>query len=355
MKAVIIHAPGAPEQLVIADVPEPMPGPGEVLVDVAFAGCNWADTQERTGVYPHPRSYPLVPGIEISGTVSKLGPDVSGVRVGDRVAAFLEQGGAYAEKAVVRANMLMPLPPEIPFDVGAALTVQPLTGYHMLHTIHGVEPEETVLINAIGGGVGLFTTQLAVTRGTRYSPESITWGTLRCCLNTARFLRMKAVLSPIRCCSGLPLVFRHAGGNNLTGQPRFPAAVIVRVSSRSALPRPGPEGPTIGTEAHLLEATATDGELPSRLVVPPLEIGVGADHLVAAMPPIANYCPPAVASNSALPNLSGPIPGGPRYYQLFVRPDVRPCRDTIYPLRQTRRGSPPSEISRLHQIGFVGP
>jgi len=167
MKAVVIHAPGAPEQLVIADVPEPMPGPDEVLVDVAFAGCNWADTQERTGIYPHPRSYPLVPGIEISGTVSKLGPDVSGVRIGDRVAAFLEQGGAYAEKAVVRANMLMQLPEGIPLDVSAALTVQPLTAYHMLHTIYGVEAGETVLINAIGGGVGLFTTQLAVKAGAR--------------------------------------------------------------------------------------------------------------------------------------------------------------------------------------------
>ena len=65
------------------------------------------------------------------------------------------------------ANMLMRLPEGIPFDVGAALTVQPLTGYHMLHTIYGIEPGETVLINAIGGGVGLFTTQLAVKAGAR--------------------------------------------------------------------------------------------------------------------------------------------------------------------------------------------
>ena len=167
MKAVVIHAPGAPEQLVMADVPEPDPGPGEVLVDVAFAGCNWADTQIRTGIYPHARTYPLVLGLEIAGTVSKLGPGVTGVKIGERVAAFLEQGGAYAEKAVVAANMLMRLPDAIPFDVGAALTVQPLTGYHMLHTIYGIEPGETVLINAIGGGVGLFTTQLAVKAGAR--------------------------------------------------------------------------------------------------------------------------------------------------------------------------------------------
>ena len=73
VKAVVIHAPGAPEQLVIADMPEPEPGPGEVLVDVAFAGCNWADTQIRTGIYPHARTYPLVLGLEIAGTVAKLG------------------------------------------------------------------------------------------------------------------------------------------------------------------------------------------------------------------------------------------------------------------------------------------
>ncbi len=167
MKAVVIHAPGAPEQLVIAEVPEPSPGPGEVLVDVAYAGCNWADTQIRTGIYPHARTYPLVLGLEISGRVSRLGPGATGVKVGDRVAAFVERGGAYAEKAVVAANMLMPLPDAIPLDVGAALTVQPLTGWHMLHTIYGIEPGETVLINAIGGGVGLFTTQLAVKAGVR--------------------------------------------------------------------------------------------------------------------------------------------------------------------------------------------
>ena len=128
MKAVVIHAPGAPEQLVMADVAEPAPGPGEVLVEVAFAGCNWADTQIRTGIYPHPFTYPLILGFEISGKVSKLGPGVSGVKVGDRVAAFVEKGGAYAEKVVAPADILVPLPDAIPFDVGAALVVQPMTG-----------------------------------------------------------------------------------------------------------------------------------------------------------------------------------------------------------------------------------
>jgi NADPH:quinone reductase len=167
MKAVVIHTPGAPEQLVMADMPDPSPGPGEVLIDVAFAGCNWADTQIRTGIYPHPFTYPLVLGFEISGTVSKLGPNVSGLKVGDRVATFVEKGGGYAQKAVAPANILMPLPDSISLEVGAALPIQPLTGYHMLYTVHSLKPRETVLINAIGGGVGLFTTQLAVKGGAR--------------------------------------------------------------------------------------------------------------------------------------------------------------------------------------------
>ena len=167
MKAVVIQAPGPPDQLVMADMPEPNPGPGEVQIDVAFAGCNWADTQIRTGIYPHPFTYPLVPGFEISGTVSKLGPNVSGVKVGDRVATFVEKGGAYAQKAVASVNILMPLPNSVSLEVGAALPIQPLTGYHMLYTVHSLKPGEIVLINAIGGGVGLFTTELARKGGAR--------------------------------------------------------------------------------------------------------------------------------------------------------------------------------------------
>ena len=101
MKAVVIHAPGAPEQLVMADVPEPMPGPGEVLVDVAFAGCNWADTQVRTGIYPHARSYPLVLGLEISGTVSKLGPGVGKCKSAIASPPFSNRAAPTREKAVV--------------------------------------------------------------------------------------------------------------------------------------------------------------------------------------------------------------------------------------------------------------
>jgi NADPH2:quinone reductase len=167
VQAVVIHAPGGPEQLTVAELPDPIPGPGEVLIDVAFSGCNWADTQIRTGLYPHPFTYPLVLGFEIAGKVAALGPGVAGVKVGDRVATFVERGGAYAEKCTAPASGLIPLPDAIPLDVAAAFPIQAFTAYHMLFTVFGLEPGDTVLVNAIGGGVGLQCTQLAVHAGAR--------------------------------------------------------------------------------------------------------------------------------------------------------------------------------------------
>ena len=168
MKAVVIHALGGPDQLTLAEMPDPVPGPGEVLLDVAYAGCNWADTQVRTGIYPHAMTYPMVLGFEVSGTVAALGPGVLGVAVGDRVAAFPEKGGAYAEKCVANAVGLIKLPDAVGLDVAAAFPIQALTAYHMMWTIYGgIGPGDTVLVNAIGGGVGLMCTQLAVHAGAR--------------------------------------------------------------------------------------------------------------------------------------------------------------------------------------------
>ncbi|MBV8187285.1 MAG: zinc-binding dehydrogenase [Alphaproteobacteria bacterium] len=167
MRAVVIHATGGPEQLTVADVPDPVPGPGEVLLDVAFAGCNWADTQVRLGIYPHAMTYPLILGFEVSGTVAALGPGVAGVQVGERVAAFPEKGGAYAEKCVAPAAGLIRLPDGVALDVGAAFPIQALTAYHMLFTVFGLQRGDSVLVNAVGGGVGLACTQLAVQAGAR--------------------------------------------------------------------------------------------------------------------------------------------------------------------------------------------
>ena len=167
MKAVVIHATGGPDQLTLADMPDPVPGKGEVLLDVAYAGCNWADTQVRIGIYPHPMTYPMILGFEVSGTVAALGPGVSGVKVGDRVAVFPDKGGAYAEKCVASAAGLIKLPDKVGLDVGAAFPIQALTAYHMLFTVYKLRRGDTLLVNAVGGGVGLQCTQLAVQAGAR--------------------------------------------------------------------------------------------------------------------------------------------------------------------------------------------
>jgi len=166
MKAIVIATPGGHDRLVIADAPDPEPGAGEVVVDVAYAGCNWGDTQIRMGTYSHPVAYPIVPGYEISGTVARLGPGVAGVKRGDRVAAMVGRGG-YAEKCAVPAGGLIRLPDAIGLDVGAAFPIQAATAYHILFTIFHLKPGDTVLVHAIGGGVGLFCTQLAVKAGAR--------------------------------------------------------------------------------------------------------------------------------------------------------------------------------------------
>jgi NADPH2:quinone reductase len=145
----------------------PMPGVREVAIDIVYCGCNWADTMMRRNSYPHPVSYPVVPGFEVSGHISALGADVSDFRLGDRVAAYLPVDGGYAETCVVPIEGVIPLPTGIQLDVAAAFPVQALTAYFMLHMIGRVQPNWTVLIHAIGGGVGLCLTQLAVKAGAR--------------------------------------------------------------------------------------------------------------------------------------------------------------------------------------------
>jgi NADPH2:quinone reductase len=165
MRAVIVKTPGGLDQLMLAEVAKPTPGPGEVLVEVAFCGLNWADTMIRVGTYPHPFTYPVVPGLEVSGVVAAVGAGVTRVKPGDRVAGFNEKGGGYAEFAVVGQDWVIPLPDAMNLQTAAAFPIQALTAWHMLHTVGRVQPGQWVLVHAIGGGVGLYCTQLAVRAG----------------------------------------------------------------------------------------------------------------------------------------------------------------------------------------------
>ncbi len=166
MRAVLMNQPGgAGENMLVGEAPEPVAGPGQALVAVAFGGLNFADTMMRRGVYPHPKGYPMVAGIEMSGTVTAIGPGVTEVAVGDRVAAFCEDAGSFAERCVLPAERLVRIPDSMGFDTAAAFPVQALTAWHLLHTVSKTDRGDTLLVHAVGGGVGLYLTQLAAKAG----------------------------------------------------------------------------------------------------------------------------------------------------------------------------------------------
>lgn len=166
MRALVLSkADGRPESIMVEEIPDPEPGHREVVISVAYAGCNYADCMMRVGSYPHPKGYPLVAGIEMSGTVYAVGPGVTRVKPGDRVAAFCEDAGAFAEHCLIDENRLAKVPDTMGLDTAAAFFVQGLTAWHLLHTVSVTRPGDVILVHAIGGGVGLYLTQLAVQAG----------------------------------------------------------------------------------------------------------------------------------------------------------------------------------------------
>lgn len=166
MRAVLLNPPGgAEENMVVTDVPEPAPKAGEALVAVSFAGCNFADMMMRLGTYPHPKGYPLVAGLEIAGHVVAVGEEVTGIAVGDRVAGFSEDAGGFAEFCTIPAKRLVRIPEAIGLDTAAAFLIQATTAWHMLHAVSTTKRGDTILVHAIGGGVGLYLTQLGVAAG----------------------------------------------------------------------------------------------------------------------------------------------------------------------------------------------
>jgi NADPH2:quinone reductase len=167
VRAFVVDAPGGPDNLLLRTLPDPEPGPSEVVIDVAYAAANWSDIQKREGVYPDPVSYPAVIGLEVSGHVAALGPNVRGMAVGQRVAAITGPTmlGSYAEKCRVGASFVIPLPDGMSLEAGAAFPVASLTAYHLLHSAHRLKAGETILVHSIGGAVGLLVTQIAAAKG----------------------------------------------------------------------------------------------------------------------------------------------------------------------------------------------
>ncbi len=166
MRAIAITRPGGPEVLDDVTLPDPAPGPDEVLIDVAAAGVNRADLLQREGRYPPPPGAPETPGLECSGVVAAVGPGVTAWRPGDRVAALLD-GGGYAERAVAPAARLLPVPHNLDLADAAALPEALCTAWSNLVTVGRLTSGETVLVHGGSGGIGTVAIQLARSLGAR--------------------------------------------------------------------------------------------------------------------------------------------------------------------------------------------
>jgi len=166
MHAVVISEPGDPDVLQWTEVPDPQPGPGEVLVEVAAAGVNRADLMQRQGLYPPPPGAPPYPGLECSGTVAALGPGVSGWQVGQQVCALLS-GGGYAEQVAVPAGQLLPVPAGATLTEAAALPETACTVYSNVFLIAGLAAGQTLLVHGGGSGIGTMAIQLGKRAGAR--------------------------------------------------------------------------------------------------------------------------------------------------------------------------------------------
>jgi putative PIG3 family NAD(P)H quinone oxidoreductase len=166
MRAVIVPTPGGPEVLTIGDLPDPEPGPGEVVVDVVATAVNRADLLQRKGFYPPPPGASETLGLECSGRIRSVGPDVEGWRPGDEVCALLA-GGGYAEQVLVPAGQLMSVPEGVPLAVAGALPEVACTVWSNVFMVAQLQPGETLLVHGGAGGIGSFAIQLAVALGAR--------------------------------------------------------------------------------------------------------------------------------------------------------------------------------------------
>lgn len=166
MRAVIADGAGGPEVLSVAELPDPEPGPGEVVLEVAAAALNRADLLQRQGFYPPPPGASDILGMECSGTVAAVGEGVTGWSVGDEACALLAAGG-YAARVAVPAGQLMPVPAGVDLPTAAALPEVACTVWSNVFMIAGLKPEETLLVHGGAGGIGTFAIQLAHQLGAR--------------------------------------------------------------------------------------------------------------------------------------------------------------------------------------------
>jgi NADPH:quinone reductase len=164
MYAIEVERTGGPEVLSRVEKPAPSPGPGQVLIKAEAIGVNFVDTYFRSGQYPH--ELPFVLGAEAAGTVAALGDGVTALHVGDRIATA-DAVGAYAEYCVAPADVVAAVPDAVSSEVAAAAILKGMTAHLLITSVYPVQPNDTVLLHAGAGGVGLILTQWATALGAR--------------------------------------------------------------------------------------------------------------------------------------------------------------------------------------------
>lgn len=162
-KAIVVNKTGGPEVLELREVEVPAPGPGQVVVRHRAIGLNFVDIYFREGVYPAPM--PFTPGTEGAGVVEAVGPNVTEVKVGDRVAYAGGPLGSYAEVRAMPARVLVKLPDKIDEATAAAAMLKGLTAHYLIFSTYAVKRGDTILVHAAAGGVGLILCQWAKSLG----------------------------------------------------------------------------------------------------------------------------------------------------------------------------------------------
>ena len=164
MKAIQVSEVGGPEVLKLAELPVPEPKPNEAIVELKASGVNFIDVYFREGRYP--AAVPFVDGQEGAGIVSAIGPEVTNVKIGDRV-AYTGVLGSYAQYAAIPAARLVQIPEDVSFALAAAVMLQGMTAHYLLNSTYKLQSGETALVHAAAGGVGLLLVQLAKRIGAR--------------------------------------------------------------------------------------------------------------------------------------------------------------------------------------------
>jgi len=180
MRAIVISEPGGPDVLQLAEVPDPVAGPGEAVVEVAGVGVNRADVLQRQGYYAPPPGAPPYPGLECSGRVAELGPGTDGWTVGDEACALLS-GGGYAERVAVPVGQLLPVPGTVTLTDAAGLPEVTCTVYSNVFQQAALRAGETLLVHGGASGIGTMAIQLAHARGARVACTAGSPAKLRRC------------------------------------------------------------------------------------------------------------------------------------------------------------------------------